>query len=153
MISIFSFSSRSSRSCDFKGTSFFVISFQLLQLLYPKCNNKLVMAQEGTLYKKDSFEFLRIYLYIAVMGYRFEPRSLTFKASKRMYGINSYILYFAFNTIPHYCKYKIRRNSTESYIRYTTLDLEKFGRKIHLRSYDFISEVLYTKNVIKNEPI
>jgi len=66
------------------------------------------MAQEGTLYKKDSFEFLRIYLYIAVMGYRFEPRSLTFKASKRMYGINSYILYFAFNTIPHYCKYKIR---------------------------------------------
>jgi len=45
------------------------------------------MAQEGTLYKKDSFEFLRIYLYIAVMGYRFEPRSLTFKASKRMYGI------------------------------------------------------------------
>ena len=36
---------------------------------------------------------------------------------------------------------------------YTTLGLEKVGRKIHLRSYDFISEVLYTKNVIKNEPI
>ena len=37
--------------------------------------------------------------------------------------------------------------------QYTTLGLEKVGRKIHLRSYDFISEVLYTKNVIKNEPI
>ena len=42
------------------------------------------------------------------MGDRFEPKSLTFKASKRPYRKISDGRYFAFNPIPHYGYYKIR---------------------------------------------
>ena len=42
------------------------------------------------------------------MGDRFEPKSLTFKASKRPYRKISNGRYFAFNPIPHYGYYKIR---------------------------------------------
>ena len=50
------------------------------------------------------------------------------------------------------CHFQFEREGKKN-TRYTTLGLEKVGRKIHLRSYDFICEVRYTKNVIKNEPI
>ena len=42
------------------------------------------------------------------MGDRFEPKSLTFKTSKRPYRKISDGRYFAFNPIPHYGYYKIR---------------------------------------------
>jgi len=42
------------------------------------------------------------------MGDRFEPKSLTFKASKRPYRKISDGRYFAFNPIPYYGYYKIR---------------------------------------------
>ena len=35
-----------------------------------------------------------------IVGHRFEPRSLTFKASKRTYGINSYVLLFVLMLSP-----------------------------------------------------
>ena len=35
-----------------------------------------------------------------IVGHRFEPRSLIFKASKRTYGINSYVLLFVLMLSP-----------------------------------------------------
>ncbi len=55
-IDIFFFGSRSSRSCDFNGTSFFVITFQLpYYYCTQKCNNKWIATQDIE-WKRDEIQ-------------------------------------------------------------------------------------------------
>ncbi len=106
MISIFSFSSRSSRLAISMELPF--CHYSTPTITVSSVTTNWYEGKKGHYIRR--FEFLRIYLYIAVAGYWFE---LSLKASKRMYRINLH-LHFVLKYYSHYCKYKNPLNSTES---------------------------------------